>query len=372
MTGQGASGARGGITSGGIGSSTAGGGTRSGDPFGPGGTAGAGTGGAGTGGIRNECAALTLDGEPMPIDMYLMFDQSSSMGDPLAGSSPPSSWWQAAQKGVTSFVKDPRADGSRPGYAPMSVGIQFFPLDGQEPQSCMADYQTPEVELGLLPGNAGAVAAAVQKHQPTSFTPTAAALNGAIAHMKEWARAHPYHAPVVVLVTDGFPTECEPRDLTDIAQIAKSALTVEPKVRTAVVGFNLPGGENLNEIAAAGGTNKAFLINGGDVASQFVDAMLNISFPSEVCTFSVPTPPQGQVLDVSQVVVTYTSSATMVEVPVPRLNGLGDCGLNMDEGWFYDSPMTPTQIDLCPGTCANVPRGSLRVSTGCVTSSIGR
>jgi hypothetical protein len=44
-------------------------------------------------------------------------------------------------------------------------------------------------------------------------------------------------------------------------------------VRTFVVGFNLgPGGANLTELASAGGTNKAFLINGGDVACIVDDA----------------------------------------------------------------------------------------------------
>jgi uncharacterized protein YegL len=172
----------------------------------------------------------------------------------------------------------------------------------------MANYKTPEVDIGLLPGNAAAVAAAIQMHSPTAFTPTAPALSGAIAHMKEWAPTHPGHEPVVVLVTDGFPTECDPLDITDIAQIASTGFNTDPKVRTFVIGFNLgPGGANLNELAAAGGTNKAFLIDGGDVGAQFVNTMLGISSTQLKCKFDLPTPPAGQTLDISRVAVSYTS-----------------------------------------------------------------
>jgi hypothetical protein len=331
------------------------------DAQGSGGSAG-GSAGNGTGGVSNACAAQSITTEPIPVDLYLMLDQSSSKSDPLPGSNPPKSRWEAAQMAVANFVNDPRADGTRPGYAPMSVGLQFFPLDGVAPGSCMADYKTPEVELALLPSNAAAIAAAIEKHQPTGFTPTAAALSGAIAHMKEWAPSHPSHAAVVVLVTAGFPTECEPQDITGIAQIARTAFATEPKVRTAVVGFNLgPGGANLDELAIAGGTNKAVLIDGGDVGSQFVDAMLGIPTRSPECRWDLPIPPMGQALDVSQVALTYTPDDTMVEAQLPKLSGLGDCALNMNNGWFYDSPTSPAQIELCPGTCGKLSTGVVRV-----------
>lgn len=323
--------------------------------LGTGGRGGAG----GSGGAQQSCSGPTFEAPATPVDMYVMFDQSSSMGDPLPMSNPPTTWWAAAQQAVTNFVNDPRAAGA-------SVGIQFFPLGGMEPQSCMANYKTPEVELGVLPGNAAAIAAAIAKHQPSAFTPTAPALNGAIAHMKEWAPKHPGHVPVVVLVTDGFPTECDPKDITDIAQIAKTAFQTEPSVRTFVVGFNFgPGGANLKELAVAGGTNNAFLINGGDISAQFVDAMLSISSTPLACDFKLPTPPGGQPLDVSSISVTYTPSATMVEAQLPKLNGLGDCELNMNTGWFLDSPTSPTKIDVCPGTCAKFSAGVVKILTGC-------
>jgi hypothetical protein len=355
------------ITDGAGGTASAGGGPASdaGGAFTIGGSAGGASGAAGAPPIMNLCGGHAFKAEPAPVDLYIMFDQSSSMGDVIANSNPPITWWAAAQQAVTNFVNDPRAAGAN-SLPPMTVGIQYFPLGGIMPQSCMADYKTPEVELAALPANSAALAASIQKHVPTAFTPTGPALSQAIAHMKDWAPNHVGHAPVVVLVTDGFPTECDPLDITDIAQIAKTAFESEPKVRTFVVGFNLgSGGENLKEIATAGGTNEPFLINGGDIGSQFVDAMLSISSTQLQCKFDLPDPPMGQQLDITQVAVTYTPSATGAEAQVPKLNGLGDCELNMNNGWFYDSPTSPTKIIVCPGTCAKFAAGVVKTASGC-------
>src|SRR5262249_44933392 len=145
--------------------------------------------------------------------------------------------------------------------------------------SCyIPSYETPEVEIATLPGNMQALIQSVNSHAPTTFTPTAAALTGAINHMKQWGPAHPGRQPVVVLVTDGYPTECNPQDPSLIADIAKQAYEGTPRILTFVVGFEDGGGlDNLNQIAKAGGTGQAFLISGGDIGAQFVTAMLGIS-----------------------------------------------------------------------------------------------
>jgi hypothetical protein len=87
-------------------------------------------------------------------------------------------------------------------------------------------------------------------------------LRGAIAHMKAWAPAHPGRRPGVVLVTDGFPTECDPQDITDIASIAAEGADNEPVVRTYVIGLNLGlGAAKLDELARAGRTGHAVAID---------------------------------------------------------------------------------------------------------------
>jgi hypothetical protein len=294
--------------------------------------------------------------------MYIMFDQSQSMGDALPDGS--GTWWTAAQTAVTSFVNNGRANG-------LNVGLQYFPLGGVAPASCTAKYSTPEVELGLLPANAAALTASIQAHSPSSLTPTAPALEGAIDHMKAWAPNHLGRAPVVVFVTDGFPTECEPQQVPDIAVLAKTAFETEPKVRTFVVGFNLAhGGENLNQIAKAGGTNKAFLIDKGDIGAAFVNAMLSIATQPLNCSLDIPPPTDPNlVLDPEKVDVRYTPSATGVTDHVKKLNNLGECDSAGGQGWYYDSPARPTKIIVCPGTCAGFAAGVVETINGCSPTS---
>jgi hypothetical protein len=258
--------------------------------------------------------------------MYVMFDQSSSMGTALPGST--GTWWSAAQAGVMSFVNNPKAAGT-------GVGLQFFPYGGAvAPLSCQASYATPEVEIGLLPGNAAALSASIQTHAPTTFTPTGPALQGAITHMKAWGPAHPGRAPVVVLVTDGFPTECDPQQIADIALLARTAFESEPKVRTFVIGLEDGGAlGNLREIAVAGGSGAPILISGGDVGAQFVAAMLGISSSALQCDLALPQPSTpAMVLDINLLDVRYTPNATRIPEQVPKLGGLADGWISAMDG----------------------------------------
>jgi hypothetical protein len=257
-------------------------------------------------------------------------------------------------------VNDPRASG-------MEVGIQYFPLNGVAPASCTASYSTPDVELGPLPANAAAVSASIDAHQPSAFTPTGPALSGAIEHMKTWAASHPGRAPVVVLVTDGFPTECDPTQITDVAAIAKAGFETDPPVRTFVVGFNLgSAGENLRAISDAGGSGDPFLITGGDIGSAFTTALLGISAKPLQCNLEMPKPSDpSQKVDPNLVAVRYTSKATGITQDILRLNNLGDCALNRGEGWYYDSPSSPTEIELCKTTCSKLAAGTIQTILGC-------
>jgi hypothetical protein len=340
-----------------------------------GGSSGGGASGMGSGGV---CASNAFIAERLPVDMYIMFDQSMSMSEALPDNS--GSWWTAAQAAVTSFVSDTMAKG-------MGVGLQYFGLNRSTPGCTAFDpvsgdccnsavYQTPEIEIGLLPANAGALVASIQAHAPSSFTPTTPALQGAIDHMKAWGRNHVGRAPVVVLVTDGFPTTCADTTPTgvstgmqasDVAVLAKTAFETDPPVRTFVVGFNSGQGlENLDQIAKAGGTSQAFLIAGGNIGDTFVNAMLSIASTQLQCSFDLPKPtdPNGTI-DKDKVDVSYTPSATGITEPVAKLNNFSDCSVNQNQGWYYDSPGAPTKIEICPGTCARFAAGTVKLLSGC-------
>ena len=286
-----------------------------------------------------------------------MFDQSSSMSEPMV---PPATgtWWTAAQAAFNSFVNNSEAAG-------IGVGLQFFPLNGVAPNSCTADYSTPAVPIAALPGNAAALSTEMNAHQPTTFTPTGPALAGAVAHMKSWAGTHPGRYYAVVLLTDGFPTECEPQQVTDIAVIAKNAFETEPRVQTHVVGLNLGAGkENLNQIAKAGGTNQATFVNGGASGAPIAEAFLEATLGTRSCAYALPTPPPNQPLRFDEVNVRVTPRSGTPRT-LTFANAAGDCVLG--GGWYYDNPAAPKQVVLCPGECQVLGASTLEILTGCAT-----
>ncbi|MEO5727514.1 MAG: hypothetical protein ABI134_15015, partial [Byssovorax sp.] len=65
----------------------------------------------------NACAAESTKAEQLPLDMYIMLDQSGSMSDPVAGGA---TRWAAVTSAFKTFV-------NQPGAADIGVGIQYFP-----------------------------------------------------------------------------------------------------------------------------------------------------------------------------------------------------------------------------------------------------
>jgi hypothetical protein len=295
--------------------------------------------------------------ESISTDVYVMFDQSGSMNEPIA---PPSTgtWWSAAQQAFEAFVSDPVHSG-------VAVGLQFFPLDGVAPASCSADYATPEVPVDLLQENAAALMSAIRAHQPTGFTPSGPALAGAIAHMKARGNGLTHS---VVLVTDGFPTECEPQQISGLAELARQGYESEPQVRTFVVGMNLgPSGENLNSIAEAGGTEKAFLVGAADVGAALEVAMQGIVRQPLACRIQLPSVPAGAApLDMTKINLGYTPPSGSEEM-LFNVDAKAGCEGLQNLAWYFEASGTPERVDvvLCPQTCSRVQTGRLSVIYGC-------
>lgn len=64
------------------------------------------------------CVAQVQQGQPTPVDMYIMLDASGSMTEPVSSGT---SKWEAVANAIAGFV---RADAS----VGLGVGLQFFPL----------------------------------------------------------------------------------------------------------------------------------------------------------------------------------------------------------------------------------------------------
>jgi hypothetical protein len=364
----------------------------------------------GAGGLE-ECAKDAQVADLTPVDLVVMFDQSGSMNGMVGGDTV----WGLVTKAFTDFVEAPGTEG-------LSVGLQYFPLpDGScvscnncflpdlqvtdqttgqcccsppSGQSCaLADgtpcptggicfqgscysgganatcnaaaYAALEVPIEALPANAPAVVASLMNHSPNGLTPTAPALKGAVDAAVARAKANPEHIVAVVFASDGVPTECDPQDIGEIAQISGDALAGSPSVRTYVIGIG--DVMALNAIAKAGGTDSAFLVSAnGNAGQQFLDAMTEIKGSLLACEFNIPPPSMGQ-LDYNLVNVQFTPDGDAAKV-VPKVGSAAECGANA--GWYYDNPAAPAKIVLCDATCEIVKSASkagIEIVFGCAT-----
>lgn len=91
-----------------------------------------------------------------------------------------------------------------------------------------------------------------------------------------------------------------------------------------------------------------------------------VSGSQVACEVLMPTPPEGETLDPTQVNVKYQSGAT--STTLPQVPTAADCGAG--GGWYYDDNTAPTKITLCPATCSSVqsdPNANLKLELGCST-----
>ncbi len=356
-----------------------------------GGTFAGGGGNTPNGGVGGGCAGTSVTAEKIPLDMYIMLDQSGSMTDPVSGGGDK---WTAVTSALDAFVQQPSAAG-------LGVGLQYFGLSAggmtcptmcttdtdcgacgpcqnfgffgicagaAAGDSCTAsDYATPEVEIAPLPGVAQSIISSIAAHSPNTSTPTSAALQGAVDHAKAWQTSHPNHVVVAVLATDGDPSECD-TDLGHINAIAAAGFSGTPKVRTFVVGVG-SSLTALNGIAAAGGTSQAFIVDTNqNTNQQFLAALNAIQGTALSCSYQVPVPSMGTP-DYGAVNVQYTPGGGGSPVVIPNVPSAAQCPANGD-AWYYDNPTSPTQIILCGSSCSKVgadTTGKIDIVLGCST-----
>lgn len=333
------------------------------------------------------CATETQHADLVPLDLFIMLDQSGSMVEPVKGGG---SKWAAVTTALKAFFTDPKSAG-------LGIGIQYFaiPYSVAPPVSCKldadcagygpclfgvcnggdgkdscntADYSTADVEIAPLdPVQAGKLGASVDAHGPSTATPTAPALAGAIQHASAWASANPTHIVIVVLATDGDPSECTVHDIPAIKALAVNGVAASPSIKTFVIGVG-PSLAALNDIAAGGGTGQAFLVDtGGDVVAQLAAALGQIQKSAIGCEYAIPQP-QGGKLDYAKVNVHYTPGVGAPKVFL-NVKDLGACD-PVAGGWYYDDAVNPQKIILCPVSCGLVSgdaNGKVDVVLGCET-----
>jgi len=309
------------------------------------------------------CGIETAQANITPLNLYVMFDKSSSMGPEVT-----STKWAGARKGMTAFVNDPASTGLR-------IALNFFPRPVDGTPSCdSAAYIAPRVPYDLLPANAPKIIAAIDAEKPDGFnTPIYPALGGALRASINQVAARPGEAGAVVLVTDGEPQgpaplcgSVNPEDPAVIASLAATAYK-NNGIRTFVVG--LPG-VNItvaNQIAAGGGTTSAVLAaDPTKVEEGFRDALAVVRGKALPCELNLPTKVLKGEISYALVNVLYTKGGAGAGMGL-----LQDATCASGEGWRYDNPSMPTKIVLCAKTCGEVqsdPKAKVEILLGCKTA----
>jgi hypothetical protein len=331
------------------------------------------------------CGKGTAMADLKPVNMVVMFDRSTSMDECLDGSNPQDdmpcptgSRWTSASAALNAFFSSPEA-------ADLGVALRFFPHDSPAP-GCNRDECDVNacsqvlVDMGMLTADAAptdtheaALVNAVNTSAPTvsQGTPISAALDGALTWAAAYQAAHPEQRTVVVFVTDGEPNGCD-TNWNDINQIASDALAASGVTTYAIGLTNMAGDsvsqDDMNDLAEAGGTNMAFFVSDSATAAAELTATLNaIRGMAIACDFPLPSSTSsGMAIDPKLINVNYTPTGGM-EVQLGLVGSAAECGT--EQAWYYDDPITPTRILLCPAACETVTADSgaaISILAGCV------
>jgi hypothetical protein len=304
------------------------------------------------------------------VYLAFAFDVSGSMG---MGDEP---WydrelkWEPVVAATKQFFGDPLSEG-------INASLRFFPSEDEDrDEKCAADtYETPEVPMTALPSARFAEAIDAVTPAPGADwrggTPTLFVMQGTISFVEAQRRATPGRY-AIVLVTDGYPAGCgtEANRIQGVSDAAAGALA--DGVPTYVIGVDNPPIEgaphdldNLHDIADAGGTEQAYLIdtgNPGATSAAFKAAIDAIRGAAVSCTVEIPPAPDGRSFDAQRVRVTYQSGGGNPTA----LSYDQECA--SENAWRYDSAANPTQIVLCDSTCATIqsdPEAALGVDFTC-------
>ncbi len=325
---------------------------------------GGGMGGHGMIDPGSACATSTVQANLAPVDLFVLFDRSASMGY--------KSKWAAATAALTSFFQSKSSAG-------LNIALRFFPQDGCDNVTCDATAcGQPTVNLGMLLASSAPADKQEQSlvgvSSSTMFapnevmggggTPLAPALSGA----EKWATTqhaqNPGHRVAVVLVSDGEVNGCD-EDASAMAKIVADAHAVG--VDTFAVGLAGYFEAQMNALAQAGGTGQAFFIGKTDVELDLLTALQSIQQKQVSCDLPMPQASQGMTVDPKLVNVDYTPGGGVIGL-LGQVPNASNCG--MAGGWYYNDPVAPTQITLCPSTCATVqadPLAKIDIILGCMT-----
>lgn len=221
----------------------------SGSSSGTSGANGSGSGGFGSSGTSSS-GAPQEDANPAnckaPIDMFVMFDRSGSMGNDCTIGANVASKWCRAITALSGYFNSA-------GAKDHAASLQFFPLQNHDDAFCGTgdNYHlgvSPATGYTTLPSNT--FDAVLNQEDPGGGggTPTEAAIRGLTRFTAANRRGG--RVTIGILITDGNPNGCD-ESLNNLAKLLQDHHTAT-KVRTYVIGMTGATFSNLETIAKGG------------------------------------------------------------------------------------------------------------------------
>ena len=323
-------------------------------------------------GSVDACAVTSVKADPAPLDMYIMFDNSGSMGlDCNLGSGGTSKWCYSITALDQFFKSAPAGTG---------VALQYFPKcwNPATVAQCTsgAACAIPEVALAQLPGNLNPLEASLNANAPLGTTPMEAALHGLATFTTQNKQSG--RVMIGIFITDGTPEACT-TNVNTLSGIIQTHLTTD-KIKTFVIGMTGADDNQLNTMAAPGGaaphssycgsaTSPCYHYNvGAGNPSAFTAVLQSIQQSAVACQFAMPKTDAG-IVDPTKIEVSYCPGGNCPGQKLGKVDDATKC--TGAGGWYYDNNANPTSISLCPSSCSVVQVDSnakINVSLGCLGS----
>jgi hypothetical protein len=269
-----------------------------------------------------DCGDTIIRAAPVPVDILIVQDRSSSMiGIPTG-----TLRWGPSVDALNAVL--PEFDDN------INLGLLLFPSTGQ---SC--DKGSYSVPLGL--NSAAKIKTALEQNPPAMLidgiaqTPTDLALQQAYDVIEKRQQGDFETAIIpdanVLLVTDGAPG-CN-LGATEQTRVDASKAVIDKllkkDVKTYVIGYSIDeaGQVIMNEFANRGGTNQYIPVDSGDSLEK---ALRDITAASVPCKFKLPGKPSS----VSEVTVTIDDQTI---------------SLSEEAGWSIDGEVVQLNGESCTG-----------------------
>ncbi len=299
------------------------------------------------------CAAVSKKAEPSvaPVDLVWVVDSSGSMDNEAKRVQDNLNNFSVAMAKVgidyrvvmitsSSFVKVPPPLGTSPNYMLVERGV-----GSNEPLQAVLD-EFPKYKSFLRPLAITHLIAVTDDESKLS----------AEAFYKAWAGnlGHGFKAHAIA-------SEQVPISFTNPKGACNSG-GFPPE------GAAAPGIQYYKLADATGGLK--FSICTTDWTKLFATLTAAVAVAEKIpCIFAIPTPPGGGTIDPGKVNVEYTSGTGKRETLVYLPTGKDGCAA-AGGGWYYDDPVTPKTIYLCPSSCTTVSGdkgGKVDIAFGCAS-----